>query len=404
MHIKVWIIALVVGCISLTMFACKNNIKFSQAHVDPEEWEPLACHTDPAGAVAMKKPVELVVTGAEGYKGRVQQTITTADGKTHAEFLVLQGGKFTRENGDKNTHTFQTEGTYSVALKAVDYDTNNLTGSCTFTVFNACPKGQKRQGINLAFVVDNSNSHGKSDCPDAKSTGRDGVGNETFRCSQTNREKAVLYSTRALGQIGLQGNDAISHVGFEYFPLESNSFVPKWYNATTVYNNPSQSNISREILALRLPKGVTPYKEGLEGGLHLFRKTKASDKKNVLFIITDGYPTDQDPAAVLQIVDKLKALNVQIISAMVTNEHSQYKLRSQHRSIMRSNFRGSNGKPWYHSRYKSWDAYFLDLIGVKDNEGLLSRMSSQIMYLKHSSSLTEKVNSWVTTKALECNA
>ena len=377
------------GVCSLLTF-CKST-EFQSQYVPPEKMV-MSCETKPAGAVLPGSPLSIIVTGAEDYKGRVQQTITGPE--PMKVMLTQEGGSFSREDRGENVYHFSKEGNYTVSLKGVDYDVD-LQGSCRFTVFNRCPSGSQRIGVNVAFVVDNSGSHSKSDCPQPIPIGKDEAGNELSQCGvETNRERSVAYATSILGELGQQGDSSHSFVSFATFPTTS-SLNSKWYNASDDFGA-----FSERLKVLRSPKGITPYNEGIQEALELFAQVKDQTKKNILVFVTDGFPTDKDPRETLRLAQTLRKLGVEIVAVMVTGKGSQELLREMHKGFILKHFHSS----WKAAHYKDYPSYFNALLGdgSSASPGLLHAMSDSVIYIENSSELKNKVDAVVTREALLC--
>lgn len=384
---------MLVACLS-----CKST-HFTQVPVTPGTLT-LSCETRPAGAVSPHSPLSIIVEGAKDYTGRIEQSITgpTAPGNV---MLVQEGGKVVREDRRENVFHFAQEGTYTISLKGVDYETQ-LTGSCQFTVFDRCPAGSHRIGVNVAFVVDNSGSHSKSDCPQSQALGQDNAGNKLVSCrAQTHREHAVAYATSILGELGNRGGNAQSYVSFASFPRQGTSASSgKWYSASQDY-----SAFVQELTVLRNPKGVTPYYEGIQAATELFAQIKDQSqarKKNILIFVTDGFPTDKDPRKTLKLAQTLQNVGVEIVPVMVTGKDSQSNLRRIHQGYMEQNFASS----WRASHYSDYTSYFQELLGdgTTTHPGLLHNMSSSgsVIYVENSSHLKTKIDGAVTKEALIC--
>lgn len=366
-----------------TSLGCKTT-EFRQDRADSTQLT-LSCETRPAGAVLPNSPLTLMVQGARGYKGRIEQKVTGPD-FTDTTTLTRKDEIFSREDLAENTFHFFTEGDYTVNLKALDYGIE-LTGQCRFTVFDKCPVNSQRVGVNVVFVVDNSSSHEESD------PGK----------PETHRERAVLYAQSILSEIGQHSAGSQSFLSFVTFPLSSlNGGQPPglgtWYSA-----DGDSTQLINALHVLRAPSGVTPYHEGIEKAKELFMEVQDREKKNILILITDGYPTDQDPKETLELTQSLSSLDVEVVAVMVTGSPKQH-LSDQHRLLMEEYFY-KNGDIWHASHYADADAYFMDLLGNGSlaAPGLLYKMTSgSVISIADSLGLKDKVSNLVIKEVLTC--
>jgi hypothetical protein len=355
--------------------------------------EAVACNVSPQVVLPGEK-VTITVTGASNYAGRFKQEI--AGPGTVTSTLVKGANGYGLQSGQANEFSFDKQGNYTVNLSELDYNAG-ISASCKFKVFRECPVGSERIGANVAFIIDNSGSHGASDCPGATEVKADN-GQISYKCNaETNREKAVNFAVQMLKTAGQAGGKASSHVSTAIFPQKdkvSSGFVigkSGWIDSTN-----STSGIKDDLKLLRSPAGLTPYGEGLEAAKVLFSSTPDTSKKKVVIFVTDGYPTDQDPYISLQ---KASASGAKIITVMVSSG-DKGTLIDTHKQKLRSY--GDNTNPWHASAYGSYDEYFTDLLGDSSSQGLLEKMSDQVVNVSKTSELKNVFESLIEEKALSC--
>ncbi|MCY4443489.1 MAG: VWA domain-containing protein [Proteobacteria bacterium] len=381
----------------LTSLACQSTT-FKNVNVAPSYDGQLTCTTKPPGAVLVGRAVEVLVQAPKDYSGRIQQMIQAPS--SSKSFVLQKKGttsqQMQRVDGKQNRFRFNSVGDYTVDLQSLDYDAR-LNNQCLINVYATCPRGTKRVGVHVAFVVDNSNSHVGSDCPQRKRVSGTGI-NAIYSCGErTFRSQSVLYAASILGEVSKSGGDSTSHVAFVSFPQPTATSAAQsavWFHA-----HKELPLFAEKLEKLSSPGGVTPYWEGLQGVVDLF-KSLDKDKRKVIFLVTDGFPTDQNPASTLRLAQKLKASGVKIFSVMVTGKHSQKRLRAQHTHYIRTNFPSH----WATKHYPDEESYLLALLGDGSEKypGLLRAMSDDVVYIETSGHLQNVMHGLVATEALEC--
>jgi hypothetical protein len=162
--------------------------------------EAVSCSVSPKVVLPGKK-VKVSINGGSNYRGRFEQKVVLSGSLIHRQVLSKQISGFLPEDGLPNEFVFNEQGDYEVQLSELDYS-SNLSTTCKFKVYKECPVGTERVGANVAFILDNSGSHGKSDCPGSKEIKKDD-NTVAYTCNaETNREKAVNYAVEILGQVG----------------------------------------------------------------------------------------------------------------------------------------------------------------------------------------------------------
>lgn len=349
---------------------------------------------------------KISISGIDTYHGRIERTIRPQNSAATSETItVIQepGKPLVKEGaGSATSYKNSQAGDYEVDVKTLDYV--DLQGSCGFKILKPCKQGMSRTGGYVAFVVDNSESHNVSDCPNRHQIGIHPVNKQDhlYECRKgTARERAVNYATQILGSFGENNAGATSFVSFALFPQMNKD--PRWYNATK-----DRQILRNDLKLLRRPLGVTPYHEGLSSGIRIFAsltgKHSSGDKPRILLFITDGFPTDKDPQQTLQLAQQLKSQHqVKIISVMVTGKSNQDDLRTKHQTFMRGF--PMIPKPWMHARYNgSFEPYFLHLLGdgTDNHPGLLAKMSDEVIYIEDSQSLPKAIDQITAREALGC--
>lgn len=380
---------------------CKTT-EFTGEHTY-ESLGQLTCAVTPATDYP-SATFNISISGIDTYHGRIERTIRGGTAAAETITVIQEPGKpLVKEGGGSATQYKNSQaGDYEVAVTTLDYV--DLKGSCGFKILKPCKQGMSRTGGYVAFVVDNSESHNVSDCPNRHKLGAHPVNKQEhlYECREsTARERAVKYATQILGSFGEKNADATSFVSFALFPQMNQD--PRWYNATK-----DRQILSNDLKLLRRPLGVTPYHEGLTSGIRIFSsltdKHAKDDKPRILLLITDGFPTDKDPERTLQLAQQLKTQHrVKIISVMVTGKSNQNELRNKHESFMRSF--PMTPTPWMHSRYNAkFEPYFLHLLGdgTDNHPGLLAKMSDEVIYIEDSHSLPKAIDKITAREALGC--
>ena len=384
----------------LISYGC-NTAEFAgkQRAKQPGSVEAVSCKVSPQ-VVLPGEQVTVTISGASNYGGRFQQKITGPKTSTQ-NILIKTDAGYTLQSGLANTFVFNEQGDYTVTLSEIDYNAG-IDSSCKFKVFKECPVGTERVGSNVAFIIDNSGSHGKSDCPGAKEVVADN-GQVSYQCNaETNREIAVNYATAMLGKAGEAGGKAISHVATAIFPERSK--VSSGYvlgKSGWVDSSDGLSAVSSDLKVLRTPAGMTPYGDGIEAAKSLFQSSPDTSKRNVVIFVTDGYPTDQDPYwSMLKAQNLKKDYRAEIITVMVS-QGDKASLIAKHKDFIKGIEESSNS-PWYVTEYGSYDEYFGDLLGNSSKKGLLEEMSDQIVNVSKASELKKAFESLIQEKALSC--
>ena len=189
----------------------------------------------------------------------------------------------------------------------------------------ACQSTQQTVGANVVFLIDNSNSNSATDCPAPSQIGV--VSNQpVYKCaSQTNREKAVLDAYDSL--VNVANTDkrdlAVSSVAVVQFPIPENNvdgsrvMTNGWIRTTSVATD--RSALEAALQFTRQPSGATPYGAGISAANRLYSSMQNDGRGRVAILVTDGEPTDRDPASTSAQAQLLRAQGVQVFTVYVTS-------------------------------------------------------------------------------------
>jgi hypothetical protein len=250
-----------------------------------------------------------------------------------------------------------------------------------------CKPSQRSIGANIAFLIDNSSSNSLTDCPGATKSGRF-QDTDVYSCSgETNRERAVLAAFDLLGDVSTrdQSPSAASNLSIVGFPAANNA-VQGVQIATNgwVSTRPAQENRATVKSALqftRQPMGATPYGSAVNAATELFSLAPVSDERaKVAVLVTDGEPTDRDPADVAARAQALQASGVEVITVFITNSQTRADRQSVHAGMLASWEQRSRPGHFYNSqRYTSFDDYLNDVLGRAGRVSLTEAVTSKVV-------------------------
>ncbi len=257
-----------------------------------------------------------------------------------------------------------------------------------------CKNTETSIGAQVAFLIDNSNSNAETDCPGATafSSYEAALGRtiERYECkSSTNREQAVKSAYTILRDFSKSASKkepelSKSELSISSFP-SANDFregynieTPNWY--ATVAE--TEGNLSNSLAFTRKPLGFTPYGAGLKSAKEMFVKLGDKGKKNRLAVmVTDGEPTDRNPAATIKLADELRSLGVEVVTVFVAGKKTREDRRNEHMAWLRRNdtsLTSAGQGTWYDkAQYKNVDEYLRDLMGDVQTASLIQRMTSK---------------------------
>lgn len=285
---------------------------------------------------------------------------------------------FARDESTKSQSTDTPTGT------STDTSTNTKTGTDTSVTSDdptrtetsviTDPKCSLQEnvlrGAHILLLVDNSTSMQQTDCPSL----RDG------QCGgKTAREQTVMDIVQSLQNIENSSKDkdiSRSSIAIAQFTVDQAGDAaqyardlmlnPTW--ATQVNNNALQ----RQIQRFKQPYGDTPYRNAVQLAQQLRDRVKSSlaanDTKPVIAVmITDGEPTDRNPAKVRDLASAFKASGVKWYSVMVNPATDRQQRLAVHHDIMLGYQRShgpSYGGNWFDTNYSAFEAYWTDLIAL----------------------------------------
>lgn len=233
-----------------------------------------------------------------------------------------------------------------------------------------CKKGAK--GAQIAFLIDNSTSNEKTDCPQPQASNRRKPNGESvFTCQgQSYREKAVLAAYDLLSKIAADEPDsalAMSAVAAVSFPLAENKGFRRqlaWTRTTAS----SRTNLVSALQFARSPWGQTPYGAAFKGAAELFAEASTDARQKVAILVTDGFPTDSNPAQVLAEADALRAQGVKVMTVSVTGAQDRASRQADHSKMLQSfdaANRQANGAGWYDAKqYPNFATYIDAIVGL----------------------------------------
>jgi hypothetical protein len=247
-----------------------------------------------------------------------------------------------------------------------------------------CTDQLERLGAHVAFLIDNSNSNAATDCPGSV---RLSQGNEAWECRQaTSREVATLAAFDTVLAAGGASNavDARSRVSVAGFPVSNINGNPQldWID---VAPGDARDQLAAGLRFTRRPGGLTPYGEAVDAATELFSGLENDGRGRVAVLVTDGEPTDRDPAEVAAKAQELTKMGVELITVFVTSGETRAAREARHIEMLR-NFNQSslsNGQgPWYTDRYPTFDSWTADLLGRGGSQGgslgLIRQISSKV--------------------------
>ncbi len=273
-----------------------------------------------------------------------------------------------------------------------------------------CEDTETSIGAHLTFMIDNSNSNAATDCPSPTKVGRF-QNADLYECGgETNREKAVLAAFDLLNAVAAKepGNAmAISSLALTSFPTRANYVdgFAKETNGMIEVSAQSRGQIASAMAFARKPFGLTPYGAALEGAQAQFAGLADDGKAKVAVLVTDGEPTDQDPAGVAATAQALRAQGIDVITVFYTGAESREARQSKHIAMLKQiddASRSSGHGTWYSNALGSFDNYIKTLLGGVGQKSLAQQISSGIVEIKDSSSLEQAFLAIIKTKAIQC--
>ena len=254
------------------------------------------------------------------------------------------------------------------------------------------------KGAHVMLIIDNSTSTADTDCPGRKSSGG------RFTCDATNREAAGLAIFDRLSKIREAHEsdpESLSTVAIANFTPERVGDTR--FNLTLEPHEVASAERGKVIEALaftRRPYGDTPYRNAVTAAKELLDQIDAQygqdGKKRIVLLVTDGEPTDSDPAAVKALADQLKA-RAEWITVMLTSGQSRQARLDAHRKIM-TNYEQNynNGAGWRASHYATFDAYMIDVFALP------GQIASRLVEVAAADQLKTVITDEIIKKVIEC--
>lgn len=249
-----------------------------------------------------------------------------------------------------------------------------------------CKPSQKSIGANIAFLIDNSSSNAVTDCPGASKSGQF-QDSEIYSCyGETNREKAVLAAYDLLSDVSTRDSSAAaaSNISIVGFPAANNA-VQNVQIATNgwVSTRPSTENratIQSALRFTRAPMGATPYGTAVTAATGLFSGSTDDGRARVAVLVTDGEPTDRDPADVAAKAKVLQDSGVEVITVFISNSQTRAQREAAHQSMLASWEQRSRPNHFYNAqRYRSFDEYLNDVFGRGGRVSLADSVTSKVV-------------------------
>lgn len=375
------------------------------AEVEAPQPQTLACSIAPDVLEIGNKATVNIETS--GVIGSVFQTLSYRGEKKVSE-LVRDGAEYIAKNGSKNSIDVDTEGSVQIELRLSPE--GEIQATCQASVI-APPVCEDKEsiGAHIAFLIDNSNSNAATDCPAATKIGtHSNVG--LYECGEkTNRERAVEAAFGLLQSIHEKEPDqldSLSELAIVSFPTKDD-FIDGFKRETPwLAVEASNKQVASEALQFaRRPYGLTPYGAAFSGATELFSGLEASGKAQVAVLVTDGEPTDKDPNGVMARAKALRDQGVKVITVFVTGEETRGSRRTAHTDMMRgidaSSVNADKGH-WYTDAYENFAAYTAALTGDATNDGLVERISDEIVEVENSDALTAVFQNIIKTRVIRC--
>ena len=288
-----------------------------------------------------------------------------------------------------------------------------------------CAANQKSIGANIAFLVDNSSSNAATDCPGA-ALARNVNGADMYHCAQeTNREKAVLAAYDLLADVSTRDTSpmAASNIAIVGFPAEGNAVqTVKIATNGWVSSRPASENRAGVQTALQFtrdPFGATPYGTAIAAANGLFNVNSNDGRSRIAVLVTDGEPTDRDPADVAERAKSLRAAGVEVITVFIDNSQNRTQRQAAHAQMLANYEQWSQPNHFYNAqRYQSFDAYLDEILGRNGRVPLVDAVTSQVVptcvdaqgtvcqrwkvEIANSNELANVVKQIIRTRAIKC--
>lgn len=264
---------------------------------------------------------------------------------------------------------------------------SELTGSCF---------GGEHRSARIAFVVDNSGSNNRtpgviqSPAPGSFYEGTDATRvspavPEDTGDGYTFRQLSLFTLIRSLSDLNLtlrsqyEGWPGIE-VGIASFPKsfsdlssldlvsgQSEALPALMTNLSTTVQTPERAAaLWSDLRFTHFPEGMTPYHTALRNGKELLKSTRVlgDSRKDVIVLITDGLPTDQNPEAILALRESMPDTEVHLVSIykkLTKEEEDASELKKSLEELY-----NDDAYQWGRDSFATFDEYWAALQGVPD--------------------------------------
>lgn len=249
-----------------------------------------------------------------------------------------------------------------------------------------CQSTQQKVGANVVFLIDNSSSTNATDCPTPTLISNVN-GSPAYRCgAQTNREKAVLGAFDALTSVAVADTQdlAVSNIAVVQFPTPENTadgsrMMTNGWLRTNV-GQTDRPALESAMAFTRTPFGASAFGSSIAAASSLYAAVPADGRARVVVLVTDGEPTDRNPADTNAKAAQLRQLGVQVFTVYVTNGVSRSQRMATHAQMLNSWERTAiqRGLHWYAANYANFNAYIADLLGSANQPSLAQNVASPV--------------------------
>jgi len=293
-----------------------------------------------------------------------------------------------------------------------------------------CAANQKSIGSNILFMIDNSSSLSATDCPSPVRGNQIQDGNagsiDSWQCNgATNREQAVLAAYDLLAGVSTRDSSpsAVSNVSVIGFPAPGNVTQNVLFatngGVSSLQPATNRASLQSALQFTRQPAGATVFGAPLANAASYFQQPASDARSRIAVLITDGEPSDRDPADTIMRAQQLRQRGVDVVTIYVTNSQSRAAREQAHQAMLQSwDQRSAPGRYYNAQRYQSFDAYLADILGRNGKVSLTDAVTSQVVAtcvdspgapcqrwrteVQDSAGLANIVNQVIRTKAIKC--
>jgi len=292
-----------------------------------------------------------------------------------------------------------------------------------------CAANQKAIGSNILFMVDNSSSLSATDCPSPVRGNQIQDGNagmiDSWQCNgATNREQAVLAAYDLLSDVSTRdpSPSAVSNVSVIGFPAQGNQTQNVIFatngGISSLQPATNRAGLQTSLQFTRQPFGATVFGAPLANAASFFQQPASDARSRIAVLITDGEPTDRNPADTTSRAQQLRQQGVDVVTIFVTNSQTRAAREQAHTAMLQSWDQRSQGGRYYAPQYQSFDAYIADILGRNGKASLTDAVTSQVVAtcvdspgapcqrwkaeIQDSAGLANIVKQVIRTKAIKC--